>query len=49
MIRRLRDRHRRIMPVLALLVAIALLIALRARHHDAGQIPSVLQPQAEAR
>jgi hypothetical protein len=48
MIRRLRDRHRIVIPLLALLVAIAIVIALLGRHPRATVIPPPLRGQAEA-
>jgi hypothetical protein len=48
MIRRLRDRHRRIIPLLALLSAIALAVALFSRHSTTEEIPRALGPHREA-
>ncbi|HWA15019.1 MAG TPA: hypothetical protein VG817_01200 [Gemmatimonadales bacterium] len=49
MIRRLRDRHRQVIPLLALLAAVILLAAILARHPRAASVPPALQPQLEAR
>lgn len=48
MIRRLRDRHRRIIPLLALLSAIVLVVALFSRHRPTEKIPGALLPHREA-
>jgi hypothetical protein len=49
MIRRLRDRHRRMLPVIALLTAIALALALLTRHRTVSTIPGALRTHQEAR
>ncbi len=48
MIRALRERHRRLVPILALLVAAAILVALLGRApRTATTIPGALRPHAD--
>jgi hypothetical protein len=49
-IRRLRERHRRMIPVIALLAAIALTVAIVGRRLPGdGTIPPALEPHREPR
>jgi hypothetical protein len=48
-IRRLRDRHRQLIPLIALITALALALAWFSRPHPRQDIPDTLHTRVEAR